>query len=474
MNCPKCGAPIRAGSLYCDHCGEDVHIVPDFEPELEETYRKTIEGITQSIWTEEEKPGPEGTKPADEPSSVRIPVILFSVLLLVFVLLAVGIILYSRSTHKEENIQQQAEIALATADYEKAIRLYEQLVEAEPEDISLKLRLSRVYLESGNEVLYENLLWEIVRDPNATEEQVTTVYEQILSLYYDLEDYASIADILEICDNEELQKRYWFYRKPVVEFDVESGYYELSQLVRISTETEGEIYYTLNDGEETLYTMPLFLEEGDYTLTAHGVNRYGVAGEAVEATYHIEEQKLVPPTIMPYSGDFIDPTLIYVDESGEENQDDTSKIYYTTDGTDPDSGDTVYTGPIPMPLGTTEYRFVRISKEGKTSDVVSVTYRLDLINSQVTLDEAASILAESKGDPEGNLSFGYLYPVRIMTRGDFYAFAGYRKTEDGWELNGLYYAVNFYDRSVWDLAIDGSEFSIILPEGETSPVLSGE
>ncbi len=474
MNCPKCGAPIRAGSLYCEQCGEDVHIVPDFEPELEETYRKTIEGITQSIWTEEPKPEEEEKPQTETPGNSWIPVILFAVLFVLFTVLAVGLILYERSANSEESIQQQAEIAVATADYEKAIRLYEQLTEDNPEDISLKLRLSRIYLESGNEVLYENLLWEIVKDPNTDEEQLTTCYEQILSLYYDLQDYASIADILEICDNEELQSRYWFYRKPVTEFDVESGYYELSQLVRISTETEGEIYYTLNGGEETLYTMPLFLEEGDYTLSAYGVNRYGVAGDVAEAEYHIEEQKLVPPTVMPYSGDFMDPTLIYVEDADLEVSNGTAQIYYTTDGSDPDRDDILYTHPIPMPLGETEYRFICISQDGSVSDVVSVQYDLDPINAQVTLDEAASILAETKGSWDGSISFGYLYPVRVMGRGDFYAFAGYTRTEAGWEANGLYYAVNYYDRSVWDLAIDGSDFSIILPEDETSPDSSGE
>ena len=26
---------MEEGKLYCEHCGEDIHIVPDFEPEIE-------------------------------------------------------------------------------------------------------------------------------------------------------------------------------------------------------------------------------------------------------------------------------------------------------------------------------------------------------------------------------------------------------------------------------------------------------
>ena len=40
MNCPKCGAEIEEGSLYCTVCGEDIHIVPDFESEVEQSMQE--------------------------------------------------------------------------------------------------------------------------------------------------------------------------------------------------------------------------------------------------------------------------------------------------------------------------------------------------------------------------------------------------------------------------------------------------
>ena len=43
MKCPNCGEEMAEGSLYCEHCGEDIHIVPDFEPELEKSIAKTME-----------------------------------------------------------------------------------------------------------------------------------------------------------------------------------------------------------------------------------------------------------------------------------------------------------------------------------------------------------------------------------------------------------------------------------------------
>lgn len=36
MRCKKCGAEMKDGSLFCYVCGEEVRMVPDYEPELEE------------------------------------------------------------------------------------------------------------------------------------------------------------------------------------------------------------------------------------------------------------------------------------------------------------------------------------------------------------------------------------------------------------------------------------------------------
>ena len=35
MKCPKCGESIKDGAVYCDHCGEEILIVPDFELDID-------------------------------------------------------------------------------------------------------------------------------------------------------------------------------------------------------------------------------------------------------------------------------------------------------------------------------------------------------------------------------------------------------------------------------------------------------
>ena len=35
MKCPKCGNELKEGMLFCEHCGEEIRIVQDFEPEMD-------------------------------------------------------------------------------------------------------------------------------------------------------------------------------------------------------------------------------------------------------------------------------------------------------------------------------------------------------------------------------------------------------------------------------------------------------
>ena len=43
--------------LYCEHCGEDIHIVPDFEPEVEYNMEQTLSDIAKEM---EPEPAEEG------------------------------------------------------------------------------------------------------------------------------------------------------------------------------------------------------------------------------------------------------------------------------------------------------------------------------------------------------------------------------------------------------------------------------
>ena len=49
MICPKCGTEIKEGYLYCQKCGEEVIMVPDYEVELEEGIEETISEVAEMM-----------------------------------------------------------------------------------------------------------------------------------------------------------------------------------------------------------------------------------------------------------------------------------------------------------------------------------------------------------------------------------------------------------------------------------------
>ncbi len=69
MKCPNCGAEMADETLYCEHCGEDIHIVPDFDPELEQDMERTISGMLEDIDEQGERKEPE--EPEEQVSSGR-------------------------------------------------------------------------------------------------------------------------------------------------------------------------------------------------------------------------------------------------------------------------------------------------------------------------------------------------------------------------------------------------------------------
>ena len=49
MQCPKCGEKLNKGRLYCENCGEEIRIVPDFEPEIESRIDMTMSEVAEAV-----------------------------------------------------------------------------------------------------------------------------------------------------------------------------------------------------------------------------------------------------------------------------------------------------------------------------------------------------------------------------------------------------------------------------------------
>ena len=210
--------------------------------------------------------------------------------------------------------------------------------------------------------------------------------------------------------------------------------------LRLSANTSGTIYYTLDGSEpdenSLTYASPIFLESGAYRIRAVFVNQYGVSSEEAEGNYYVDVTVPEAPQVSPEEGSYSRPTLITV--TGGEN----CKIYYTTDGTTPTQDKTEYTGPFPMPVGVTKFRFICYSLAGAAGEETQVTYSLNL-HASLSIEAARNRLlielmaADVIQDMDGTVETGtghyvYNYRCAVTIDGvDYYLYREYYEDDAG-------------------------------------------
>lgn len=396
MKCPHCGNELKEGYLICENCGEEIRIVPDFEPEIENSITETLSTLAsmQEGKDTEEMPGGDSTDrmPPDKAGqagvrSKRIWVVVSLVLLLVVALISYGLYFYHVQTVDFQ--MDKAKSYAERGSYGEAIACLEAAYVRYPEVAQLLfLEADYYYLQGDNEAALSALM-RIIGEESYASEDVEEAYDKTVTIYANMGAYDKINELLRSCPDEKIVTMFQSYLAMEPEFSyVEGSYAEVIPL-KLSSNTAGTIYYTTDgtmpDKHSQIYTAPIFLETGEYTISAFFVNDYGIESEVVTKTYTINLSVPTAPEVELYSGEYSHAMMIAVEET------EGCKIYYTTDESEPTSDSVPYTGPIPMPLGKTLFKFVNISEEGISSEVTMRTYILRL-RGAVTTSEAVNNL----------------------------------------------------------------------------------
>lgn len=206
MKCPNCGEEMAENSLYCEHCGEDIHIVPDFEPELEQTIHDILEELHEDMGDDPKEDEEEDTE-EDGQKPVRRKRIWPRVLLTIMVLAlaAAGCVMwYAYGYYSEEYQLNRAAQYVEMGKYDEAIACYNRALELDGSNVELLFELADIYLKKSNKVEYEYLLREIVKSGNASSEQLDGAYGKLIAIYRDRKDYQTINALLLASGNEAL------------------------------------------------------------------------------------------------------------------------------------------------------------------------------------------------------------------------------------------------------------------------------
>lgn len=432
MKCPNCGREMAEGTLYCEYCGEDIHIVPDFEPELELDIQQTISEMAEEI--EPDVADGEAVYEKPEAAGRRKKWFWYFIGALGILILAAaaGMGIWVYQYHSEAAQVKKAVRYTAEGKYEQAIACYDRALELKGEDIELQFALAEVYFLENNKVEYEYYLRSIVKNEAATTEQLDRAYGKLIAIYRAREDYQTINDLLLASKNEQILSIYQNYIAENPQFSVNEGYYTSLQILKLSGGDNGKIYYTTDGSEpdETseVYVSPVILENGDYIIRAVFINSNGVSSAVVTKEYHIDNEVIPPPEVSLISGEYSSPISIEILE-------DDGEVYYTTDGSTPTENSVLYTGPIPMPLGKSTFCFARI-RDGVTGEQAVRTFELTL-NTDLTPELAVRrvkdyFLQTGKiTDEAGHFSeeteeayrYEYQYVINIKEVGDYYIIA---------------------------------------------------
>ncbi len=473
--------------MYCEKCGAEIRMVPDFEPEIENSITEVLSTVAEEIEgtaspSETVDKDPANKNDAIIPKDMIIPKDIYSakdvgglknndyederdlqknklsrfffereqrkgrpaIRLISFAVIALAVIFVTVTLYHRFSANYQIEMAREYAqegNYEEAIDFLEKARMLQGDAFEIVLLEAGYYEQMGEKQKAVDVLIKALRNKHLTYEDEARAYENIVAIFDEEGRYEDIATLLSSCENEEVVNHFQKYLAFVPEFGSESGNYDEVILLTMSANTAGKIYYTLdgsNPNEKSdVYTAPLFLESGEYQVAAMFVNDYGVKSDIVRSWYMINLTAPKPPEVFLASGDYDVPTMIEVSAGGA------GTVYYTIDGSSPGKDSLQYTGPITMPLGKSNFKFVTISEEGVSSEVVSRSFDFTL-KTDVTVGKAVDnvvqalyarkVLTDLQGhstEIKGKFVFQYDTIVEIPNLGYYYVLSEYVDGDNG-------------------------------------------
>lgn len=450
MKCPNCGNELGEGHLICEVCGKEIQMVPDFEPEIENSITEVLSTMVvmeEDIPEEESIPAKQGNSPEDvaeepfleEHVSAYKRVVVMAILIVLFCIIAISYGMYRYHISTADYQLQQAKEAADNEDYEKAIAFLEKAYEKSPSDTSILFTEADYYYLLEDRTAALQVLMQVIGNESASYEEIESAYDKVITIYAKDGQYDKINDLLADCPYEQIVTIFQGYMAKEPSFSYEEGTYAEVIPLKLRSNTSGTIYYTMDgtlpDKNSPIYTAPIFLETGEYTISAMFINDYGIESDAVTKHYTIDLLIPTAPQVELYSGEYEEPTMIAVE--GTEG----CKVFYTTDESEPTADSVPYTGPIPMPLGKTIFKFVNISEEGIASEVTMRTYTLKLVGAIPTSRAVSNLVtrlvengyledvAGHSTRQKGTFSYQFSSVIKVGKDGEYFTI--YEYYDDG-------------------------------------------
>ena len=243
------------------------------------------------------------------------------------------------------------------------------------------------------------------------------------------------------------------------EVDKVGGFFEYKIAVNLSSNQGYDVYYTFED-ENTVklpqdgirFTKKIELdEEGTWTLRAVAVNGELVSDE-IKGTYKIIMPSPQMPQVNLAPGAYKTRKKVILRPGKENEKDDDIRIFYTVDGSNPNTDSPEFTGePVLLPTGhKVTIKAIAVNRYEKESSIQEVSYKIEVKPYPLSaweIDETVSGLELNKTTMQAfQAEYGAGQEVEIVTTKNSGFKTALRKFEYPWG-----YAVMNLNKKTWVL-----------------------
>ena len=253
-------------------------------------------------------------------------------------------------------------------------------------DVDGLLNLGSAYEAAGMTEKAAALYQEIYeKTPSRTEAYVNHI--RILQNSGKDSDLAIAGELMKLAYEKTGEKTFLTQRDDLLPAPPEvkpiAGYYETKKTLVFSSYQGYDVYYTFDDNAKlpedgTLATPEgVTLEEGIYNMRAVAKNGVLVSDE-LHGTYKIIMPSPMTPRATLAPNTYKTSQQVRLKPGVDDEKDTSIIIYYTVDGSTPDSDSPIFDGePIKLPNGWVTLKAIAVNRYRKLSNMLEIKYKIE-------------------------------------------------------------------------------------------------
>lgn len=285
-------------------------------------------------------------------------------------------------------------------------------------DVDGLLMLGNAYEAAGEldkaSALYETIYTET---PSRTEAYINHI--RILQNSDDEKDLVKAGELMKTAYEKTGDTTFQTQRSDLLpappETSLIAAFYETKKTFSLTSYQGFDVYYTFDADVElpyggTKFTKPITLDEGTYYLRAVAVNGELVSDE-LRATYKIIMPSPQAPQCNLAPNTYKTSQKVKLRPGKDNENDDDIVIYYTVDGSNPDSDSPIYhTGDqIQLANGWVTLKAVAVNKYRKVSNMLEVKYKIEANPKPKTAFSSEDAIGKLKINQTTQMEFQEMY-----------------------------------------------------------------